>query len=170
MCKDRLPDKGSEYEGEGGDINDAINVIVRNLTEMNKLWIRLGGGKSEKSKREKERVDLKVLVGENITRLSSLDGVNLEVYKATVLPKLIELIVGSKDFISQQYIIEVIIQVFPDEYHLNTLEELLDCCTTKLEAKVDIKNVFIRLMDRLADFALNSETSVTSVNKDLDIY
>lgn len=25
-------------------------------------------------------------------------------------------------------------------------------------------------MDRLADFALNSETSVTNVNKDLDIY
>jgi len=39
-----LPDKGSEYEGEGGDVMDAINVITRNLTEMNKLWIRMGGG------------------------------------------------------------------------------------------------------------------------------
>lgn len=68
---------------------------------MTKLWIRLGGGKSEKSKREKERIDLKVLVGENITRLSSLDGVNLDVYKITVLPKLIELIVSNKDYISQ---------------------------------------------------------------------
>lgn len=44
MCKQRLPDKGSEYEGEGGDVMDAINVITRNLTEMNKLWIRMGGG------------------------------------------------------------------------------------------------------------------------------
>ena len=40
------------------------------MTEMNKLWIRMGGGKSEKTKREKERIDLKVTVGENITRLS----------------------------------------------------------------------------------------------------
>lgn len=45
LCKDRLPDKGSEYEGEGGDIKDAINVIMVNLTEMNKLWIRMGQGK-----------------------------------------------------------------------------------------------------------------------------
>ena len=67
---------------------------------MNKLWIRLGGGKSEKSKREKERIDLKVTVGENITRLSQLDGVNMEVYKITVLPKLIDLILNSKDNIA----------------------------------------------------------------------
>jgi vacuolar protein sorting-associated protein 35 len=41
MCKERLPDSGSEYEGAGGCIDDAIEVIVRNLTEMNKLWIRM---------------------------------------------------------------------------------------------------------------------------------
>jgi len=41
LCKDRLPDTGSEYEGEGGSVDDAIEVIVRNLTEMNKLWIRM---------------------------------------------------------------------------------------------------------------------------------
>ena len=51
MCKERLPDKGSEYEGEGGDINDAIEIIIINLTEMNKLWIRMSIGKQEKTKR-----------------------------------------------------------------------------------------------------------------------
>jgi len=81
LCKELLPDKGSSYEGEGGDINDAIEIIFINLTEMNKLWIRLSGGSKEKSKREKERMDLKVLVGENLLRLSSLEGVNLDVYK-----------------------------------------------------------------------------------------
>ena len=45
MCKERLPDKGSEYEGEGGDINDAIEIIIINLTEMNKLWIRMSSSK-----------------------------------------------------------------------------------------------------------------------------
>lgn len=46
---------------------------------MNKLWIRMQGTK-DKTKREKERIDLKVVVGENLHRLSSLEGVNLEVY------------------------------------------------------------------------------------------
>lgn len=38
------------------------------------------GGTKEKSRREKERIDLKLTVGENVHRLSSLDGVNMEVY------------------------------------------------------------------------------------------
>jgi vacuolar protein sorting-associated protein 35 len=37
----------------------------------------MSGGKAEKSRREKERVDLKLTVGENLHRLSSLEGVNL---------------------------------------------------------------------------------------------
>ena len=31
MMKDKLPDSGSEYEGEGGDINDAIDFILTNF-------------------------------------------------------------------------------------------------------------------------------------------
>ena len=118
LCKERLPDTGSEYEGSGGNIDDAIDVIVRNLTEMNKLWIRMQGSK-EKSKRERERLDLKVTIGENVTRLSNLEGVTLENYKTKVLPKLLELvievfiilfkIVASKDPISQGYLVDCII-------------------------------------------------------------
>ena len=67
-------------EGEGGDINDAIEIIIINLTEMNKLWIRMSSSKQEKTKREKERIDFKVLIGECLARLSSLDGVNIDVY------------------------------------------------------------------------------------------
>ncbi len=29
--KERLPDKGTPYEGEGGDIDDAVSFIVTNL-------------------------------------------------------------------------------------------------------------------------------------------
>lgn len=156
MCKDRLPDTGSEYEGEGGTVDDAIEVIIRNLTEMNKLWIRMQGSK-EKSRRERERMDLKVVIGENVTRLSNLEGVNLDLYRKNVLPKLLELIIQCKDSISQGYLVDCIIQAFPDEFHLNTLEDLLKVCTTQLEPNVDVKSIFINLMDRLADYALNND-------------
>ena len=36
---------------------------------------------------EKQRKDLKILVGLNLQRLSGLDGVDLEVYSKTVLPE-----------------------------------------------------------------------------------
>lgn len=80
MCKDKLPDTDSEYYGEGGDIDDCINVITRNLMETTKLWIRMSGKSKEKPKREKQRIELKLTVGENIHRLSSLVGVNAEIY------------------------------------------------------------------------------------------
>lgn len=167
LCKDRLPDTGSEYEGQGGNIDDAIDIIIRNLTEMNKLWIRMQGSK-EKTKRERERMDLKVTIGENVTRLSNLEGVSLDTYKTKVLPKIMDIVVTSKDTISQSYLIDCAIQAFPDEYHLQTLEDLLKVCTTQLEPTVDIKNIFINLMGRLADFALNN--NMDNFNQQVDIY
>lgn len=66
-------------------------------------------GNKEKTRRERERLDLKVVIGENVTRLSNLEGVNLDLYRTKVLPKLIELVVACKDPISQGYLIDCII-------------------------------------------------------------
>ena len=41
MMKDILPDKGSEYEGENCNSNDAVDFILQNMSEMNRLWVRL---------------------------------------------------------------------------------------------------------------------------------
>ena len=60
---------------------------------MNRLWIRIKSIRQfKKVEREKQRMDLKVTVGENIVRLSRFEGVNLETYQATVLPALIKLV------------------------------------------------------------------------------
>ena len=45
-------------------------------------------------------MELKVTVGENLHRLSGLEGVTLEVYQEDVLPKLLELIIHCNDTIS----------------------------------------------------------------------
>ena len=129
MMKDKLPDAGSEYEGaDNGDVNDAIDFILQNMSEMNRLWVRLQHLSSQKDKdmREVERNELRVTVGENIIRLSSLDGLTYEIYQTTVLPKILEIIVICKDTIAQQYLMDCVIQAFPDEYHLQSLEKLLE--------------------------------------------
>ena len=38
---DRLPDVGSEYEGHGGTIDNAIEFVSQNFYEMNSLWVRM---------------------------------------------------------------------------------------------------------------------------------
>ena len=88
-----------------------------------------------------------MLVGTNLVRLSHLDGVTKEGYTKNVLPKILEEVVNCKDPIAQFYLMDCIIQVFPDEFHLNTLEAFLTACT-ELTDQVDVKSILIRLMDR----------------------
>lgn len=168
-CKDKLPDNGNEYEGEGGDVADAIDFLVNNLGEMNRLWIRLQhtGAVRDKTRRDKERNDLRVTVGENIVRLANLQGVNIDNYTTLVLPKVLETITSSKDVMSQQYLMDCIIQAFPDEFHLRTLETLLEACT-QLQPTVDIKAIFINLMDRLSNYA--GEAEDLEIVKEKDIF
>lgn len=83
MTKDKLPDLGSEYEGDGGTVGDSIKYVLQNFKETVNLFSRLkkSGLSSERQKREKERMDLRILVGTNLVRLSQLDGVDADIYK-----------------------------------------------------------------------------------------
>jgi len=51
---------------------------------------------------------------------------------------------------------ECIIQAFPDEFHLKTLDSLLEA-TTKLNQEVEIKTIFISLMDWLSWYATSKD-------------
>ncbi|CAN6314849.1 unnamed protein product [Urochloa humidicola] len=127
ISRDKLPDIGSEYEGDAESINDAVEFVLQNFIEMNKLWVRMQhqGPVREKEKRGKERNELRDLVGKNLHVLSQIEGVDLDMYKETVLPRILEQVVNCKDDLAQFYLMDCIIQVFPDEYHLQTLETLL---------------------------------------------
>ncbi|RZB58739.1 Vacuolar protein sorting-associated protein 35B isoform B [Glycine soja] len=160
VSKDKLLDIGYEYEeGESNSVMDAVEFVLQNFTEMNKLWVRLQlqhqGPARIREKREKERNELRDLVGKNLHVLSQIEGVDLEMYKDTVLPSVLEQVVNCKDELAQFYLMECIIQVFPDEYHLQTLETLLGACP-QLQPTVDIKTVLSQLMDRLSNYAASS--------------
>lgn len=150
MLKDKLPDKEQE---DGSSYRNSIEFILQNLEEMNRLWIRLSLGchASEKTQKEKERNELKVLVGENIIRLSSLDSITIELYKEEILPKLISIIKEAKDGLSQQYLMECIIHAFPDDFNIDCIEEILNTCSV-LQESVNINSLFIQLMKKLAKF------------------
>ncbi len=66
---------------------DSINFILLNFAEMNKLWVRMQhqGHTRDKEKREQERLDLRVLVGANLHRLSQLEAITVDLYKAVSL-------------------------------------------------------------------------------------
>ena len=152
--KTLLPDAGSPFEGEGGDTRDAVDFVLQNFTEMNKLWVRMqhGGPARDKDRREKERRELRDLVGKNLHVLSSLDGLDLPLYRDVVLPRVLEQVVQCKDDIAQPYLMDAVTQVFPDDFHLETLETLLGA-VPQLKPSVRAGDVLASLMDRLSQAA-----------------
>ena len=167
--KDKLPDKGNKYLEEGGKFEETLKFIIQNLDEMNRLWIRISSdvSGSEKILRDKERVELKIIVGESINRLSSLDGLTIDIYEKEVLPKLIQIILESNDVLSQQYLMECIIHAFSDSYNIKCIELILNTLSRLLPG-VDIKGLFINLMEKLAKFITgNSGEDATEEDKQL---
>lgn len=128
---------------------------------MNKLWVRLQhqGHSREREKRTQERKELQLLVGSNIVRLSQL--VDLDTYKNVILAPLLEQVVQCRDVLAQEYLLEVITQVFPDEFHLHTLDQFL-AATARLNPAVDIKAIVIGMMDRLSSYATKDAAETSS--------
>ena len=174
QARDSLPTGGGD--GPEGNLQDSISFILTNFVEMNKLWVRLQhqGHSREREQRTKERQELQLLVGTNLVRLSQL--VDLDAYKSVILQPLLEQVVQCRDVLAQEYLLEgqesstkpcslltnghssVITQVFPDEFHLNTLDQLLSAIA-RLNPHVNIKAIVIGLMDRLSAYAAREAES-----------
>ena len=178
MIKDRLPDKGNEYEKPGASPDDTVKFILNNLEEMNGLWIRITNNNSiigveddsvDIASSLKEREQLKILIGENITRLSSLNCVTVDLYQKKVLPKIIEILLESKDSLSQQYLLECVVHAFPDEHNIACMNLLLETCS-KLQSNVDVKTIFISLMQKLAKYVENAKDEKNIIDSTQKIF
>lgn len=174
-----LPDVVEASDEHEGTVFDSIDFILMNFAEMNKLWVRMQhqGHSSERTRREKEREELKILVGTNLVRLSQLESATLETYQKLILPGILEQVVSCRDAIAQEYLMECIIQVIPDEFHLQTLDPFLKSCA-QLEPGVNVKNIIISLIDRLAAYNQRSgkdqvstdDKSPTAIPQDVQLF
>ena len=149
MMKDKLPDNST-------DIENTLKFIFQNLDDMNRLWIRLSSGSSGNSKliSDNERNELKVLVGENIVRISDLETIDVNIFQNMILPRIIAIILDSKDGLSQQYLMECVIHVFSENFIITTLRTILNVFT-KLSQSVDVKGLFISILDKISKYLSN---------------
>lgn len=135
------------------NLNKILNFIISNFIEMNKLWVRLQhqGHSTEKDKRIEERKELKILVGSNLVMLSQLDLITKELYNDKILPEILQQIVKCKDSIAQNYLLDVIIQIFPDTFQIFSLKTFL-ICLLMVNDDVNITLLINSLIDRLIDY------------------
>ncbi|SCU87569.1 LADA_0E04786g1_1 [Lachancea dasiensis] len=129
------------------------NFVITNFIEMNKLWVRLQhqGPLREREQRTRERKELKILIGVNLVRLSQIVESDFNMYKDEILPLVLEQVIQCRDVVSQEYLFDVICQVFPDEFHLGTLAELLST-SLKLNPAVPVNKIVLTLVERLNGF------------------
>ena len=162
QARDNLP--GGSGDGPEGNLQDSISFVLTNFVEMNKLWVRLQhqGHSREREMRTQERKELQLLVGNNLHRLSQL--VDLEAYKNVILQPLLEQVVQCRDVLAQEYLLEVITQVFPDEFHLHTLDQFL-AAVSRLNPHVNVKNIVIAMMDRLSSYAASESDGTATEDK-----
>jgi len=88
-----------------------------------------------------------------------LNGLTVELYQNQILPNILDTLIICEDVMSHQFLIECMINSFPDEFHLATLQTLLDGIS-KLHKDVDIKTTIITLLDRLSEVAGTSEVNI----------
>ncbi|GFY88039.1 vacuolar protein sorting-associated 35A-like protein [Actinidia rufa] len=166
ISRDKLPDIGSEYEGDADTVTDAVEFVLQNFTENEQTLgadatsaidlSGLQGPAREKERREKERSELRDLVGKNLHVLSQIEGVDLDMYRDTVLPRILEQVVNCKDELAQYYLMDCVIEaqvdmpiagavtlysslltftlhVHPDR--LDYVDQILGACVKKLSGK-----------------------------------
>ncbi|KAJ3389359.1 Vacuolar protein sorting-associated protein 35 [Entophlyctis sp. JEL0112] len=167
MTRDYMPNHAED--GPLGSLDTSINFVLQNFIEMNKLWVRLQyiGHSSERDKRETERKELRVIVGSGLVRLSQLDGLGIVEYKTKVLPSLFGEIVSCKDPIAQEYLMDIIIQVFPEDFHFGTLDLIL-AATMQLTKVETIKQTVLNLMERFVAFESRAQAEVRQSQNSLE--
>jgi hypothetical protein len=161
-----------------GTVVDSYEFILQNLIEMNRLWIRIRhmpGDKTKETKRrrERERNDLRILVGSNLNRLSQLEGISAHTYGSTILPRILQEVASCRDPLAQAYLMDCIIQVFPDEFHLETLEVFLGVLP-KLRDKVNTRTILNNMMERLLHYyrdetLINGEVDTNDVKRTMAV-
>ena len=101
--------------------------------------------------------------------LSQLESVTVEMYSKTILPSLLEQIVSCRDTIAQEYLMECVIQVFPDEFQLETLDQFLRACS-ELQRDVNVKHIVIQLISRLANYAKQGGEDSSAIPEHINLF
>ena len=132
-------------------LND-IDILLTNLKEMNKLWIRIGHLKHYLgSDGIKARNELKDMIGENILKLAKIENLDNDLYKNKILSPMLKIIIECEDYLSQEYFLLQIINLFPDELNIKNIDIIITSLG-QMKEKVDIKKIFINIMEKLGNF------------------
>jgi vacuolar protein sorting-associated protein 35 len=125
---------------------ESIEFILKNLGVMNLMWSRIED--------LEQREALQVTVGENVERLSVV-CTDLELYFDLVFPRLMK-ILRESDLISQKYLLDCVIQAFPDDFLLKTFDEFMELAC-QIQQVCDVVSLIFHTLERLLRFTQENQ-------------
>ncbi|KAL0229920.1 hypothetical protein PCE1_003484 [Barthelona sp. PCE] len=170
--KAHLP-TNNEEDHRHGSLNDSLDFVLENFHEMNMLWVRMGvklrthnyyGGNNQEDRRMKEeKMQLRSLIGQNVSFIASIDGLSFELYNERVLPAFSKTIAKTSDEMNQFYLLDYLLHSFPAEYHINALSKTLEIFEV-LFPSVKVNDLFLPFID-----LLNTVMSTSPESYPLDV-
>lgn len=151
--KDKLPVLQSGMMG-------ALKFLLGTFKEVVILWQRLreeAKAENDAWKLDDHRFSLRLLLGAHLMEISRLEGLTTTLYAEVVLPDLLNLVPACEDAAGQAYLLQLIVEVFADVYHLDTLEKILSTCA-QVHWSVDLKPLTQHLLRRLTSFLADSRS------------
>ena len=141
-----------QYLPDSNDVETerSLEFLLNNFAQMNRMWVRIEDIMANDSRRE-QRIELSVLIGTNIQRISALRGLNIHNYSSIILPFIAKHVELCEDSIAQEFILQSIIQAFPEEYHIATIDELF-AMFGKVEQGVKILHIVNQLLERFLTY------------------
>ena len=120
---------------------ESIEFLLKNLAVMNSMWSRIDD--------VQQREALKITVGENVERLSVV-CTDTSLYFDLVFPRLME-ILNTSDLTSQKYLLDCVIQAFPDDFLLKTFDEFIEIAC-EIQTVCDVISLIYYTLERLLRF------------------
>jgi len=144
IFKQYLPDTSAS------DTEKSLNFLLNNFAQMNRMWVRIEDMMASDSRKD-QRVEFSVLIGTNIQRISSLNGISIDNYSTIILPFLAKHVELCEDALSQDFILRSIIHAFPEEFHISTIDQLFTVFG-KVEQGVKILAIVNQLLERFLQY------------------
>ena len=145
VFKNYIPDSSQQ------DMEKALHFLLFNFVQMNRMWVRIADSVNIEGNAE-QRKELSVLIGMNITRISSLKNLSAEAYSRIVLPVLLKHVELCQDELAQEFILQSIIHAFPEDFHFQTIDKLF-AIFGKVEENVPVLSIVNQLLERFLKYA-----------------
>jgi vacuolar protein sorting-associated protein 35 len=86
----------------------------------------------------------------------------MRVYKSLVIPAVLHQVVSCHDTIAQEYLADYVAEVFPDDFQLAKLDEIMAMCS-QLVRGVNLKTIIVSVLDLFTRYFDLSESNAAEV-------